>query len=504
MATPKQPDPSFSYRLPVTFVRVVGASHKTVSAVAGQSKTSYDAVVTTELGADSRTRQLVSLDGRHLAERKVNWTFTPDGRLSGTDVAMTTNTAAPWLAALRMGGAVAGIAAPALAAAGPIGWAGLAAATGLAAAGTAIAVTRSHRVPAGSAGMIVADEVDEDVPVQPPRLDYSVDPVAEGVDCLYVSEHPDAALTLANYRRARREAAARHSVAVLASAAGGCVDSQDSTRTVLCLERVLASVEVGLAKAEEVYRAWCTSMQHTTTTRFDERIPIDLLPTSGELLWAAEHPDGSEPWKALVTNLRLAISFDLVPDEVEGERKQPREPVIDLSPSDDVIYRGPRPGLLRIWRAEPNQTGSAWQLDERELRRLAHVVCPGNERSVVLDHKDDRFSSALAFDDNGAIVKLGAEVTDASLQRAASVADLLSATKDSLEAGQSIRAAVSGPTLVEQAAEAKAAKELGLVPTTDDPLDKLRKQVEEARLRAQLTVADQLARSASVPVFVQF
>lgn len=73
---------------------------------------------------------------------------------------------------------------------------------------------------------------------------------------------------------------------------------------------------------------------------------------------------------------------------------------------------------------------------------------------------------------------------------------------ESVTSGKDLRDALAPPSLVDRAAEAKAAAELGLVPTQDDPLKELKAQLEENELRARLRVAEQLQASRSVPVFV--
>jgi hypothetical protein len=109
---------------------------------------------------------------------------------------------------------------------------------------------------------------------------------------------------------------------------------------------------------------------------------------------------------------------------------------------------------------------------------------------------------SAVFDDSGALTKISTSVQDESLQRAQDVSGLLSALTAGVEAGSTVRKALSPPSLVEQAAEAQAAQQLGLTSTPPDPLGQLKGQVAEQELRARLKIAEQIASSTSAPVTV--
>jgi hypothetical protein len=108
----------------------------------------------------------------------------------------------------------------------------------------------------------------------------------------------------------------------------------------------------------------------------------------------------------------------------------------------------------------------------------------------------------VIFDESGALSTVTTQTTDPTLQRAKDVATLLPALPSALDAGSDLRKALTPPSLVDQAAEAKAAKELGLIKSPADPLQPLRDRLEEARLLAQLKLAEQLSSATSPPVMI--
>jgi hypothetical protein len=151
---------------------------------------------------------------------------------------------------------------------------------------------------------------------------------------------------------------------------------------------------------------------------------------------------------------------------------------------------------MRVWKVSVGATEGTYALKLQEVTRLL-VSYAGNEAELNLASRITTRAVAASFDENGALTKLATETIDERLQRARDVASLLEAIKTGASTGAEIGKIFAPPTLVEQAAEAKAASELGLIPKTEDPLSSLRSQVEEARLRAQLKIAEQIATSSS-------
>lgn len=228
------------------------------------------------------------------------------------------------------------------------------------------------------------------------------------------------------------------------------------------------------------------------------------LASPGLEIWA-ESPTDQGQWSELAHGLHIAVSVDLENDPVKGQPTFTRGTIDVFSSSREVMYRQPRPAVLRVWKLIPTASGQAFETPiEVECRRL-EVNYPGNETEIdISSGADTTRAVAVEFDDNGALTKITTDLIDASLQRARDVSGLVSAASEAATAGANLRKAVAPPTLVERAAEQKAAKELGLVPSELDPLEPVRQQLEEARLRAQLKIAEQIAVSNSVPILVQF
>lgn len=196
-------DPGFVYRLPVTFVRIVGERRLTTSQFQDENPvTTRESVVTTELGADPLTAIRVVVDAGALASQQATWTLRTDGRLAGSDVATTVEPLAGWKTAIQIGALVAG--AGVALAGGPPGWAGALAIAALsvraAAAETAAA--------AGQKRMLFVSPADGSELA-------TVDPAAVGVRPEYVQEHEVAARTLAAYRVALLTAGTAHAQTAL-------------------------------------------------------------------------------------------------------------------------------------------------------------------------------------------------------------------------------------------------------------------------------------------------
>ena len=489
----------FSYRLPVTFLRATGTV-TTSTDVDGTRTTDHKVAVTTELAADLRSRCGVSLDARDLATQKTVWSLTSDGRLIGADLALTAEPLARWGAGLHLGATVAGFAAPTLLAAGPAGWLGLAALAGAATlGGAALAGASGLRALRTDVGM--ADHVDLGKPVPP----QDASPDEWDVHAGYVQDHGDEAQELANLRSALAVAGRARARAVRAAAMTDDAAEQEYWEArVTQLRRLLTSAAAGAARAEALYATWLASKVTIDVASFDVRLPIDVIPTQADVeAWAKgqDMPLYSE-WVDMVADLHTAVSIDIDPAADTDVL-----PNLEFSPQTSntkVHYRPPRPAVLRVWKAVPVAQGDGhrYTLEPSEIRRMP-VSCPGNETLISIETAHDVTNAvAVTFDDSGALTKVATDIKDRTVQRSADLSAIYTKVGEAVTAGKGLREAVSPPSLADRAAEAKAAAELGLVPGKDDPLKDLRAQLEEAQLRAQLKLAEQIQASTSMPVFV--
>ncbi|WP_222193324.1 hypothetical protein [Modestobacter italicus] len=528
--------PVLSYRLPLTYIRVTGSRRTTADPLTGTSTAECSSTVTTEVGADLLTRCQVQLSPQRMATQKSTWRLLADGRLTGAEATTTVEPLAGWQAALQAGTAVLGAAGPALLPLGPPGWAALAGLAGVAAAGTGIAV---------GGGRNLFDDHQPTGDGVAPDLPPMAEPVAWDVHPRYVDEHPDDAARLATYRSAMAAGARAH--AQVSQAALLCWDDEASSshwqQRLLVVQQVVLSASIGARAAEAAYAAWRSGQLQTTVVDVDERIRVDDLPDRREVEdWARGQDGGSADWTGLADTLRVVVSVTL--EAIPGDSQRLRR--VDYQPGQDdglVRYRQPRPAVLEVWEVVPVQASSDDEVEVEpgvavparpatdvssssvgtplvaepprratprgprrchlrrvEVQRLL-VAHPGNEAALPVE-SGGRSSSAVAvvFDELGALTSISAETTDSSLQRARAVSTLLPALTAAAEAGSGLRDAVSPMSLVDRAAEAAAARELGLVEAPADPLAPLRDQVAEARLRAQLKVAEQLAAASSPPV----
>lgn len=487
----------FSYRLPLTFVRVTGTRTRTID-IENKTALVCKAAVTTELAADMLTKLDVSMSAEAMAKQKSIWKFTSDGRLTGADVTTTVEPLAGLSTALKAGATVLGVAGPALLAAGPPGWIALAAAVGATSLVAGAAVNNGF----GALVEIGDTAVDAGEPkgLQDADLDeWKVHP-------RYREKDADEAKALANLRCALVTAERNYARAALAAAQATSASDQLSWDMRLNqLQRLLASVSAGAARAEARYANWVAAETKTTTESHDHRFRIDQMPTEETLTFWAEQPDRRSsrgPWVDSVETLQTAVSVDL--EEINGDNGVERLTNFKGSGDHQVYYRPPRPAVVKVWEATPTETdaGVRYALKLVELRRL-QVSSPGNEAAILIE-AGDRASSAVAvtFDETGALSGVTAEVTDPRLQRANDVSSVLDTVTGAVSTGKDLREALAPPSLVDQAAEAKAAAELGLVKSDPDPLKALKAQVAEQQLRAQLALAQQLQTANSVPVFV--
>lgn len=485
---PIDDEASIDYRLPITYVRVAGGIDEVHDKIDGSTGRTHSFTITAETGADLASLQRIplSLGGKS----DVTFELSADGRLTGTLLKRTgDDRSAIWRTAISAAGTVVGAAGPVLLTQGPPGWAALAGAA-VVAGGAAVVYTGIRE--------LVNDVHRDDIETTgQPLTERPIDPTDEGVPKLYVDQCPTEALVLARYRAARKQATKRHSVVVHA-----LLDDLSTDRTVEVrqLEALLRSIEVGLATAEREYAIWQQTQRTVTTIAFDERLRVDELPTAAQLAaWCASPTAHDGGWRDLALGAHTVVSIDLIDDPVKGEPREAKG-AVDVFSTMDVMYRPPRPAIIRVWRLTKKE--AMFEAAKIETRRL-DVSYPGNEKELSIRSKD-RETLDLDFDVNGALTKVAISSTSSTIRRAEQVESALSAAGTAIAAGKTIREAVSPASLVDQLAERKAAKELGLLPTPEDPLQTLRDQHEEARLRAQLRVAEQISNSNIVPVVVQF
>lgn len=485
---------SFIYKLPLTYVRVTGTRSEVFDALTDNTSISCKSVVTTETAADPFTECRITLTPDALATRKTSWNLTSDGRLLGGDVATTAEPMAAWTASLSAAAAVVGAGAPLLAA-GPPGWAALGIAAGVAGAATHLKVR----------GVLALKNDDDFSYVEssaPPAPPHDASPLELGIHPQYVSEHRVEAIALANYRATLSAATEKHALATRASVLANVPEEQQFwLGQGGYFQQVLMMTSVAAALAEEDYEKWKQSKLKISTVDLNYWLRIDDLPSRQELEeWAKSTSLSESSWTDLADRLRIAVSVSL--DKSIGDNQKERRKVFKpLATDEELQYRPPRVARLDVWKLIPKSNGG-YTLQHSEVRRIS-VAFPGNETVLsIAGDRETTNSLAATFDESGAMTKLTTENMDPVLQRAHDAAALIPALSAAAEAGNSIRKAFSPPSMVDRAAEAKAAQELGLTASPLDPQKELKTQLAEQQLRAQLNVAQQIASSSSFPVFV--
>lgn len=488
------PDVEFAYLLPLTYLRITGTQTRIDDELDGSATVEYHSVVTTEVGADPLTDCQVRMSAEALTTQKSTWNLLADGRLTGADMSTTAEPLAIWKTSLEAGAAVLGAVGAPLLAAGPPGWIALGGAAGAATIGAGLAA-RGRRLLTGSVEVVVPATGDA-----PQSTDASMDTWKVHKD--YQEEHRQAAQALANYRDALATGAAAHAKAARAWA----MAADDQTYweyQVRSLQRMLAWASAGAEHAEAAYAKWMADKRQTVVTAFDERIRIDDLPDLQRLTnWAADPGSEAEQhWIRLAKEQCVAVTVDL--EELAGdERTHPLQTYQPKVSDGGIIHRRqPRPAVLTTWKLKRKADGT-YQPEQVDIRREL-VAYPGNEQAMSIEG-EDRTSGAVAvvFDASGALTSVAATLTDPALQRAKDISALIPAVTAAAESGRNLVKAISPPSLVERAAEAKAAKELEQLGKAPEPPDPRQKDLAEQQLLAQLKIAQQINSSTSVPVVV--
>lgn len=464
-------DIELSYRLPITFVRVVGEKTVTTDSIVDPPTQAVQsqAVVTTETGADLLSRIRAEIEIASREKQKSEWNLLPDGRLTGADVATTVDRYAEWAPYIKAGGFVLAAALPFLIP-GPAGV--------IASVAPLSSTARGLAMLAG-ADEAVGDETDEELD---PRMAAYLADVA----------HQRDALTLQRYRAALRDA----EDGALEAAEAGDVAALGNAR--IALEIIQARTDL----AEERYVAWLDSKLVRSTTEFDERFRADELPSKVELREWAGSPHGSGRWVRLAKELGTAVTIDLVdPWQLHSSVADRRSTFEPATSRGSIWWRRPRSAEVITWRV--TAAGDDYSLEQVEVQRLL-IAYPGNETSIPLTSTDGTTRSVAAtFDASGALTKLVTDLTGVAQQRSADVGSLLTGIKDATSAGQEVGKALTPPSLVDQAAAAEAAATLA--PASEDPKVKaMKKRIAAAELRARLRIAQQLATAESSPVVVRF
>ena len=465
----------FTYRLPVTMVRVAGTRTITTDSLTGASVTEVKALATTEIAADWRTRIRVqpTLDPDSQAE--IAWKLTPDGRLIEATKNTSVSRLGPWAPALRVGAFALAAVLPALIP-GP---AGLLASAG-ALAGAAKATQKLKRRGVAEA---VADAADED-------------PVLMA----YLGEAEHEAEVLAGLRGSMARA-----LQAQATALDGADPSDpvvlDSLRNA---SRAVDLLRPSLERAEARFRTWRASHVTTSVEDFDQSFPIDELPNQASLAEWSNQAQGDVGWTSFARRWGAAVSIDL---ESHDEHAAPSvaEPPALYDPGtvhDEVVWRPPRRVVMRVWRLNQSDKG------ERNLTKLSEqaveAAVPGNEHVLPLGSRRASRQVKAAFSETGALTEIAATLTGERRQMATEWTGLTSDVASAAESGTKLRDALALPTLAEQVAARENLAKLA-PPQPEDPQKATeRKALEAAQQKAQLRIAEQLALATSPPQVILF
>lgn len=472
----------FMYRLPLSYVRVVGSRRESHDTVADVREEQHEAVVTTEFGADLHTRCSLTLAVDEKATGTSTWKLTPDGRLTGADLETTVDRYARWAPFVKLGLAGATLAMPFL-----LPGAGGA----LAAAGLAVGAARTLALAKSIDGETLAEGHGHEPTPDVRRLQR------------YRQERSHDHQVLVGLRQALQEQESAFVEAASGGGGGGLAWRQ----------RALVVVRTELDRAETRYAAWLDGYVERTTCPYDERVPIYRLPATTMLQqWAEGGDPSAQPettdWELveqMVAGVRTAVSVDVL--DPHQRRAQVADAGEDFAPeasSGSVWWRRPRLAVVATWKVRQAEDGSAsrWAIELVETQRML-VAYPGNEGKLFLRPTDEESSSVAAiFHESGALTELTSARTGSAVQRSADVSSLLAGAKEAVAAGAEARDALSPPSLKEQAEAAEAWAKLH--PTAPDAdVARMEKRIAEEERSARLRLAQQLGTASSPPVIVR-
>lgn len=466
-------EPRVMYRLPLTFVRIVGGHTTATDVITGETHVSCESVVTTETGADLQTLLGIDVGTDATANRSLTINLHSDGRLKGAEDSVTVDRFAAWAPFVRLS---------ALGLAAVLPWLVPGAAGAAAGAAVLLAGVASKRA-------AIRDGVNlEEMPPKPTPDDLRLSRYAEERK----SSH-DLLLAL-------RAGLAQQEIALANAAVSGA--DLDPVR------KCLAGLRSELSRAETAYKAFLHQHATIVTEAVDERLGVDDLPTEDQLrTWAnggeqAPYVDWTR-LSRLAEMVRAAVSVDVL-DEYQreaqvAERDQLYAPT---SAGDRVCYRRPRLAAVRVWRLRPAVEGSTHLLELVEERRLL-VSYPGNENFLSLGGKS-RTSAAikLTFDEQGALTTVMAERTGSARQRAEGVSSIVTALTEGASAGKDLRETFALPSLEDQVKASENLRKLQPAEPVNADVEKMLQQIEEEELKARIRLAMQLGTATSPPVIV--
>lgn len=461
------------YRLPLTFVRVVGGRATATDGITGETHVSCESVVTTEVAADLQTLLEISLGTHATANRTLALHLCPDGRLKGAQDSVTVDRFAAWGPLVRLS---------ALGLAAVLPWLVPGSAGAAAAAGAVIAGAASRRA-------AVPDGIDLEELAPLPTPDEQ---------------------RLARYAEERK--GAHHLLLALRS---GLAQQEtmlaDAARSGADLDPVrkhLAFLRSELSRSETAYQAFLHQRATIRTDTLDERLRVDVLPTEAELrAWlGGGTPADAVDWNRvnrLAETVRVAVTVDLLDDYQRdsqiAERDEPYQP---SGVSDRIGYRRPRLGAVRVWRVHSEGQDAIRSLELVEERRLL-VSYPGNEEFLALgDGEKTSAAVTMAFDELGAMTSIKVEATGSARQRAEGVSGIVTALTEGASAGKELRETFAMPSLEEQVKAAEDLKKLQPAEPVDPDVLKMLEQIQQEERKARLRLAMQLGTATSPPVVV--
>lgn len=460
---------AFEYRLPTTLVRVSGTATTTLDTLTADTLKEVKALATTVVAADIRTRLMARLSVDSQGKVEQNLKLTPDGRLKNVTITSTVSRLGILPTAARVGTFALAAAMPLLIP-GPAGWL---------ASLSALAVSRKR--PPGRS------DVD---------ADYGVTKEELVLDAYKAAGYDEAILV--GLRRSMTVASRAQATALATEEIkAGQVD------VLVRATRAANRLRPALDRAEAEFRTWRATTMKVTVEEFDQHFRIEQLPSEQTLReWVVSDGDAGT-WGDFTRQWDVAVSADLVksvPDETLPTVAKPPKMFEPLPENDELWWRSPRRVSLKVWRVREADAGRTLEL---VTETTVDTPWPGNEKTLSLNAKGNSGKLAYSFDETGALIEVGAELTGTGRQVSGELDSLMTGLSDAADAGTKLRQAFAPPSLKEQV-EAKEAL-AKLAPAEEDPTKaEERKKLEAAQYRAQLRIAEQLAEATSPPQFVVF
>jgi hypothetical protein len=381
----------FSYRLPLSCVRVRGSRTIVDDAVLGAHQESASATVGLDVLGDHHVRE-GEIDAGALTDANATLEWSDDGRLQTGSVAATGQGGRIIAGIVGAGTALAGVltADPFLALGGSV---------------------------AGAAGMrTLAPDA---------AAKAKLSPDEQKVADAYDAAHPDVAASRCRYAAL---------VAGLLGKLGDALEAADgsitSRRLVCALEKDMASARSQLARLDELFKAWRATTITSRVEDYEFTLSLDdiekagpRVDAQGELTWACTNEDDAarRAVQAVLDGLELLVTVAPAPGTADDAALEPTPQ--ELRDEHGIVIRWPRHVQLTTYQKKGDKLVRRASTPALIMDAACHHEVVGEASTSLLNQLFGKHKVQMGFSAGGGLRSLHV----ASSSQAAALADTLGA-----------------------------------------------------------------------------